>query len=255
MATSRSGNPWIIFPKPNPSARLRLFCFPYAGGGASLFRAWADALPAQIEICAIQPPGREGRFSEALFTDLPPLVAALDAAIAPFLGPLPFAFFGHSLGAITSFELTRTLRQRNGPLPAYLFVSAHRAPQLPDRHPPFHTLPEAQFVQELRRLNGIPSDVADNADLMEVMVPLLRADVGMAETYAYHDQPPLPCAISAFGGVLDADVTRDDIAAWGAQTTATFLPRMLPGDHFFIAQQRILLFQAMLHDLQAAHLL
>ncbi len=255
MATSRDGNPWITFPKPNPQARLRLFCFPYAGGGASLFRAWADELPPQIEVCAIQPPGRESRFSEPRFTSLPPYVAALDAAIAPFLGARPFAFFGHSLGAIANFELTRTLRRRGGPLPSYLFVSAHRAPQLPQPHEQLHTLPDAQFIQELGTLNGIPTGVAGNAELMEVMVPLLRADVGIAETYAYTDEPPLPVPIAAFGGVMDAEVSRDDMAAWRAQTAANFSVRMLPGDHFFFSQQRTLLFQAMLTDLQTAKLL
>src|SRR6185437_2646257 len=186
---------------------------PYAGGGASLFRTWPEELPPQIEICAIQPPGRESRFREPRFTSLPPLVEALDAAIDPFLQTMPFAFFGHSLGAITSFELTRTLRRRNGPMPSHLFASAHRAPQLAPRHLHLHDLPDDLFMQGLQTLKGIPAGVAENADLMEIMMPLLRADFGIAETYAYTPDAPLPTAISAFGGVMDEEVPRDDMAA------------------------------------------
>ena len=255
MTNSRDTNPWITVPKPNLGARLRLFCFPYAGGGASLFRGWPDELPPQVEICAIQPPGRESRFTEPRFTRLPPLISALEEAITPYLASKPFAFFGHSLGALAIFELTRALRRRGGPLPARLFVSAHRAPQLPERHQQFHTLSDADFVAGMRTLNGIPTSVAENADLMEVMIPLLRADVELAETYAYTPEPPLPCAISAFGGVLDEEVSRDDMAAWREQTAADFAVRMLPGDHFYLTKQRALLFQAVLYDLQTARLL
>jgi medium-chain acyl-[acyl-carrier-protein] hydrolase len=255
MATSRDGNPWVVIPKPNPQARLRLFCFPYAGGGASLFRPWAEEMPPLVEICAIQPPGRESRFSEPRFTSLAPLVAALDAALDPLLRPMPFAFFGHSLGAIASFELARALRRRQGPLPAYLFVSAHRAPQLPPRHTDFHDLTDEQFITRLGELNGIPAGVAENADLMEVMLPLLRADVGIAETYVATAEPPLPIPIAAFGGVMDAEVSRDDLTPWKEQTSAAFSVRMLPGDHFFFAKQRMMLYSALLADLRAAQLL
>ena len=248
MATSRDYSVWVTCPKPNPQARLRLFCFPYAGGGASLFRQWADDMPADIEICPIQPPGRESRFSEPRFTHVPALVEALGPAITPFL-TLPFAFFGHSLGAATSFELARYLRRHGSPMPQHLFVSAHRAPQLVDQHLPIHTLPDAIFLEELQRLNGIPSEVAAEADLMELMLPLLRADLSLAETYTYSEDAPLSCPISAFGGLADEGVSRDDMAAWQQQTTNSFTLHMLPGDHFFFAKNRFELIKAIMQDL------
>lgn len=250
MATSRDIHPWIVFPKPNPQARLRLFCFPYAGGGASIFRAWADELPKQIEICAIQPPGRENRFSEPRFTQLPALVAALDTAVDPFLQEMPFAFFGHSLGALTSFELTRVLRRRQGPLPSQMLVAAHRAPQLPDRNLRFHNLSDDIFMRELRRLNGTPADVANNADLMEVVMPLLRADFGIAESYHYEEEAPLPVPISAFGGIQDEDVNEMEMAAWRTQSSGAFNLHMLSGDHFFLSTNRPALLQSLTQDLR-----
>jgi medium-chain acyl-[acyl-carrier-protein] hydrolase len=251
MAISRDYNAWVTRPRPTAQAQMRLFCFPYAGGGASLFRTWPEELPDLIEICAIQPPGRESRFAEPRFTRLPPLVEALGEALAPYLDK-PFAFFGHSLGAITCFEVARWLRRQGLAQPAQLFVSAHRAPQLPDRHSAIHELPDAIFINEIGHLNGMPAEVVAEADLMELMMPLLRADFGLAETYTYTPEPPLPGAISAFGGVADEGISRDDLAAWVAQTTAHFVLRMLPGDHFFFLKQRALLFQAMLHDLHAS---
>jgi len=236
-------SPWIMCFKPNPQARLRLFCFPYAGGGASLFRPWSDLLPTSIEICAIQPPGRENRFREARFTHLPELVTALDTAIDPWVQSLPFAFFGHSLGALTSFELTRTLYRRHGPMPMHLMVASHRAPQLPERHLRLSDLPDAIFLQELRRLNGTANDVAENSDLMEVLMPLLRADFAVAESYTYQQETPLPCPIAAIGGSADADVGKEELAAWQTETTGPFSLHLLEGDHFFLTTHRSALFQ------------
>lgn len=251
MATSQDYSTWITCPKPNPRARLRLFCFPYAGGGASLYRTWPENMPSEIEICPIQPPGREQRFSEPRFTRMEPLVEALGEAIAPFLTP-PFAFFGHSLGAIVSFELARYLRRQRRPLPDHLFVSAHRAPQLPDRHVPIHELPDHAFIKELSLLNGMPDEVIANTDLLELMSPLLRADFGIAEMYTYIEGAPLSCSISAFGGLQDKGISKDDMDAWKQQTSAAFTLRMLPGDHFFFAKDQLSLIRAIVQDLQRA---
>src|SRR3954447_1958571 len=124
-------NVWLPYTEPSQQARLRLFCFPYAGGAASIFRSWADDLPPEIEVCPIQLPGREGRFREAPFTRLAPLVDALTLALLPHLN-VPYALFGHSLGALISFELVRRLQRQNVARPAHLFVSGHNAPQIAD---------------------------------------------------------------------------------------------------------------------------
>lgn len=230
---------WIAFRKPCPEARLRLFCFPYAGAGALIFRTWPDGFPADVEVCSIQLPGRGTRLMERPFTQLSSLVEALAEALVPLLDK-PFAFFGHSLGALVSFELARRIRGQYGVHPVRLFVSAGRAPQIPNRDAPLHTLPETEFLAELRRLNGTPGELLDHKELMEIMLPVLRADFAMFETYVYSTGAPLNCPISAFGGLQDRRVSKSDLEAWRIQTGVSFSLRMLPGDHFFLTQPLLL---------------
>jgi len=241
---------WITFRKPNPQARLRLFCFPYAGTGASIFRTWPDGLPADVEVCPVQCPGRGTRLTETPFTQLSPLVQALAQALVPLLDK-PFAFFGHSLGALVAFELARRLRRQSGVQPARLFVSADRAPQIPPRDRPIHALPEREFLLELRRLNGVPGKVLENAELMEIMLPVLRADFAVYETYVYSTEPPLDCFISSFGGLQDHRVSRGDLEAWRDQTSVSFSLRMFPGDHFFLNTTQPLLLQVLSQELRS----
>jgi medium-chain acyl-[acyl-carrier-protein] hydrolase len=232
MTTITAFDSWIACRKPNPQARLRLFCFPYAGIGASIFRTWSDGLPADVEVCPVQFPGRGTRLMEAPFTQLSPLVQALAQTLVPLLDK-PFAFFGHSLGALVGFELARQLRRQSGVQPVRLFVSADRAPQIPHRERPIHALPEGEFLVELRRLNGIPGKVLEEAELMQIMLPVLRADFAVYETYVHSTEPPLNCPISTFGGLQDHRVSRGDLEAWRDQTSGSFSLRMFPGDHFF----------------------
>ena len=237
--TAAAFDSWIPFRKPVPEARLRLFCFPYAGAGALIFRNWSDGLPADVEVCPVQLPGRGTRLMEHPSTLLSPLVEALAQALVPLLDR-PVAFFGHSLGALVSFELARRVRRRYGVHPVRLFVSAGRAPQIPPRGPLIHNLPEKEFLAELRRLNGTPSELLNNEELMEIMLPLLRADFAVYETYVYSTEPPLNCPISAFGGLQDHRVNGTDLEAWRAQTSVSFSLRMFPGDHFFLNQPLLL---------------
>ena len=222
-----------------PEARLRLFCFPYAGAGASIFRTWPDGLPSDIEVCPVQLPGHGTRLMERPFTQVSPLVQALAQALIP-LADRPFAFFGHSLGALICFELGRQMRRQYGVHPLRLFVSAARAPQIPLPGPPIHALPENEFLAQLRRLNGTPEELLANQELMEIMAPVLRADFALYETYEYSTEPPLNCPITAFGGLDDRKVGDGDLEAWRTQTSATFSRRMLPGDHFFMKHPALL---------------
>ncbi len=249
MTTATAFDSWIAFRKPNPQARLRLFCFPYAGTGASIFRTLSDGLPADVEVCPIQFPGRGTRLMETPFTQLSPLIQALAQAMVPLLDK-PFAFFGHSLGALVGFELARQLRRQSGVQPVRLFVSADRAPQIPHRDRPIHALPEAEFLGELRRLNGIPREVLEEAELMQIMLPVLRADFAVYENYVYSSEPPLPCPISTFGGLQDHRVSRGDLEAWRDQTSGSFSLRMFPGDHFFLRTTQPLLLQVLSQELR-----
>lgn len=248
MTTAQTFKSWVICPKPNAQAKLRLFCFHYAGGGAWNFRNWADSLPSSIEVCSIELPGRGFRLMETAFTSLDPLVEAIAYAILPILDK-PFAFFGHSMGGLVSFELTRLLCRNYGLNPVHLFVSAHRAPQLPNPDLPIHNLPESAFLDELRHLEGTPQAVLENAELMRLLLPTLRADFTVVETYTYAAEPPLNCPITAFGGLQDQEVSYDELNAWQDQTNAAFSLQMLPGNHFFVHSAQSLLLKLLSQNL------
>ena len=239
---------WVHCAKPNPTARFRLFCFPYAGGGASIYHTWPEHVPAEIEVCPVQLPGRESRLRTPPFTQLSPLLQRLAQVLRPYL-QMPFAFFGHSMGALISFELARQLRRQHDPGPVCLFVSAHRAPQIPAPKPPIHQLPTTEFVGELRRLNGTSEAVLQDAELLQLMLPTLRADFAICETYTYTTEEPLDCPIIAFAGLEDCEVSRDDLAAWRDQTQSSFKMRMVPGNHFFLHSARTPLVRAVSQDL------
>lgn len=239
---------WIARPLPQPQARLRLFCFPYAGGGASIFRSWPDKLPASVEVCAVQLPGRGPRMMETPFSRMPPLVATLTDELLPLFDK-PFALFGHSLGALISFELARRLHNAHGLAPLHLFVSGSYAPQMPSREPPVHDLPEAEFINALHVLNGTPKEVLENEELMQLVIPILRADFAVCETYVYQQGSILSCPITAFGGLQDRRIFRSDLDAWRSETLASFSLQMLPGDHFFLHTAESLLLQLLSAEL------
>jgi medium-chain acyl-[acyl-carrier-protein] hydrolase len=229
--------PWIQYWQRRPKARVRLFCFPYAGGGASIFRNWSKHLPAEIEVCPVQLPGRESRLSDAPFSQIYPLVDSLAAALLPYLD-VPYALFGHSMGSIISFEFARYLQRIEHQNPLHLFVSGHRAPQLPDPDPPMHHLPEPEFIEELRRLQGTPEEVLRNKELLRLLLPLLRADFSLCEMYLYQQEKPLSCPVTAFGGLQDEDVSRDSLALWREQTRGAFKLRFFMGGHFFLEKEQ-----------------
>lgn len=241
-------NLWFSCPRPNPQARLRLFCFPYAGGTSAIYRAWPEGLPASVEVLTAQLPGRVHRLKEPPFSNLISLVEAIAAAIPPYLDK-PFAFFGHSMGALISFELARHLRRTRQLEPVQLFLSGRSASQLPPNTPSLHDLPEPEFIKELRALNGTPAEVLEHPELMHLMTPLLRADFSVVGTYKYEPESPLNCPITAFGGLEDRKVSRDRLDQWREQTSGAFTLRMLPGDHFFINSGRSLLLRLLSQDL------
>ena len=227
-------NTWFHCRKPNPHARLRLLCFPYAGGGVSVFRAWPDLLPSEIEVWAIQLPARDGRMREPIPDDLQMLAFGVANGLGPLLDA-PFACFGHSMGALLAFEFTREIRRRGQMGPTHLFVSARRAPQLARTETPLHTLPEEPFIEMLRqRYNGIPAAILAEPELLKLFLPMLRADFKMIEMYQYREDVPLDCPIIAFGGAQDELARHDDLAAWQAQTHSSFKMQMFQGGHFFL---------------------
>jgi medium-chain acyl-[acyl-carrier-protein] hydrolase len=245
--TNLDSTPWLLCPNPRPKAQLRLFCFPYAGAGASVFRPWAMAAPPEIEVYGVQLPGRESRFKEPLFTQIAPLIDPIITNLRARLDQ-PFAFFGHSVGALIGFEVTRRLQQRSLPMPQRLFVSARQAPQLllPDQ--PLHCLSTANLKEKLLHYGGTPPAILQNDEWMELFLPILRADLALNETYRYTAAAPLNCPISAFGGLQDRQVSVDSVEAWAEQTTQSFNLRLLSGGHFFLKAETPAILQAIQED-------
>jgi medium-chain acyl-[acyl-carrier-protein] hydrolase len=225
---------WILPLRSNPRGRS-LFCFPYAGGSAAVFRTWAAGLP-QVDVRPVQLPGRGGRLRETPFTRIRELAAAACDGLLPHLGE-PFAFFGHSFGGLVAFEVARELRRRGGPEPFHMFVSARRGPRSPDPAVPLHRLPDARFLEEVQgRYGAIPQAILQEPELLALLLPTLRADLEAVETYAYVAEPPLRVPISAFGAVHDPWATRDDLAAWQHETDEAFSLTRFPGGHFYLEE-------------------
>lgn len=241
---------WLICPRPNPRARLRLFCFPYAGGGTAIYRAWPSQLPANVETWLIQLPGRETRYREAPHTVMPTLVRDLTEAILPCLDR-PFAFFGHSMGALIAFELARYLSGKHGIGPERLFVSGRGGPQFSGNCPRMHQMPDADLCDELRRMNGTPTEILDNDEMMRLFLPVLRADFTLVETYTCVPGPLLNCPIWAFGGDADDVWPSDRLDGWRAFTRTGFHKQLFPGNHFFLNSARAKLLQTLSQKLTA----
>lgn len=234
---------------PLPNARFRLFCFPYAGAGASVFRTWHTYFPDDIEVYAIQLPGRESAIKQIPFTCLNNLSETLCQVLLPFLD-LPFFFFGHSMGALVSFETARQLRRQNLPMPEHLLVGGRYAPQHKTLASPIHQLPDDEFIKAIQRYDCLNKEILDNPGIREVFLPILRADFCLLENYQYRAEAPLLCPISAFGGTYDQTTTRENLQAWDVQTRSKMTLHMFPGNHFFIQTLQKDFLQAVVGDIR-----
>ena len=225
---------WIKCPHPLPNASMRIICVPYAGGGASVFRHWHKAISDDVEICSVQLPGRENRFLEPAIDRIQPLIDELFWAILPLINDKPYALFGHSLGALICFELTRKVRSKGLAHPSHLFVSAREAPQLTPTRPPIHNLPEDKFIEAIESYGGTPESVLKSPELRPILLTLLRADLAINETYDYTHDLPFDIPISAFAGLQDPLIKLDSVDSWKAQTSGAFQLRIVQGNHFFM---------------------
>ena len=212
---------------------MRLFCLPHAGGGVTAYRSWNTGLPASVEICPVMLPGRESRLSEPLYTQMSTLVEAMDQELRPWLD-IPYAVFGHSMGALLAFEWVRNLQRDGQKLPVWLFLSGRGAPDIPTGAKQLHLLSDNEFVAELTRLyDGLQDEFLENGELMQMFMPILRADVEVVESYRFREGEPLDCPITVFSGKQDTSVSWDRQQAWMRHTRRQFSMQILPGGHFY----------------------
>ena len=218
--------------------RRRIFCFPYAGAGAAIFRTWADLLPSDIELCVPVLPGRDARINEAPIARMAPLIQSIIGQIVPGL-TLPYAIFGHSMGAFVAFDLAHEIARLGLRAPSHLFMSAQRGPRLPCAETPIFDLPDDRFLAGvIARYDSIPKAVRAQPDFMKVLLRILRADFTLVEDYQYRASAGLTCPITVFGGVDDSRITTAELQAWSEETSGRFTLRRLPGGHFFIDSAR-----------------
>lgn len=246
MNSSKSS--WLLH-RLKPNARMRLFCVPYAGGGASVYRSWTGGFPHEIEVCCIQLPGRENRLAEPLFTRMEPLVEAMAEALAPALDR-PFALFGHSMGGLIAYELAGLLQRRYRMTPNHLFVSACRAPEMPDPIQ-WHVLGDQELMAELRQVPGFPAEVLEHPELMQVLLPIIRADSAVTETYVYREAEPLRFPLTVFASEQDEVIPMATIEPWRKYTRAAFDLKMVDGHHLFIQQQAPQMIRVILEKLRS----
>jgi medium-chain acyl-[acyl-carrier-protein] hydrolase len=236
-------DPWLP-DRRDACGGVRLFCFPYAGGSYGIYSSWQRRFPRNIEVCAVELPGRVSRAHEAPVDRLEPLVDALLRALARHWDG-PFAFFGYSMGALIAFELARRLMRAQLRAPIHLFVAACPAPQLATERVHWSRFSDGELLTELqRRYRPLPSEVLADPGLMSVILPMLRADLQLSDEYRCTPGSPLRCPLTAFGGTHDSAVTPAELAAWAENTSGTFDLQQFEGDHFFLETQRDSLLRA-----------
>jgi len=226
--------PCLEFNNPRPHAAVRLLCLPYAGAGASAYRAWPGRMPEALGVCAVQPPGRETRLDEPLRGRLDDLTEDLCAALLPYLDR-PFAVFGHSLGALVGYEFIRRLDREYGKRPVHFFASGFRAPHSAPTREALYRLSDAELMTYLSRLNGIPQVVLDEPELAKAMLRVTRADLEVVDTYRFDAAlGRLQCPITVFGGTSDPTVSEERLRAWSELGDGPFRIRLFAGDHFYL---------------------
>ncbi|WP_437612221.1 thioesterase domain-containing protein [Sorangium sp. So ce834] len=227
-------NPWLSHWTARTDAKLRLFCFPYAGAGGAIYRDWAKSLPAHIDVCPIEPPGRFARSKEKQPRSMSEFIDGIERGLDDMLD-LPFACFGYSLGALMAFEWARSLRRRRGIEPTCMVVAASRAPHVPARLPPISHLPASEFLRRVQqRYGAFDRVIQEDPELLQLVGKIMQVDLEVLERYECGGEAPFTCPFTAIGGTDDPGAKREDLDAWGSHTVGGCDVRMVDGDHFFI---------------------
>ena len=242
---------WFSIPVQTGAPRVRLICLPHAGGGVAVFHPWKKELPEEIELVAVQLPGRDARYHEALRTDLDEMVNELAEAVTAAPPASRLAIFGHSMGGLLALELARALGKRQLP-PDLLIVSGRAAPRLQVGQDDYlHSLPDAELVDRLCvRYGGMPAVLLADPALMAIYLPILRADLKLVETYRHVADPVQHWPLVVYGGADDHGITRVALQQWERQTSGPFSMHVLPGDHFFYQNRRAEFLPRLVEDIR-----
>ncbi len=236
--TAQIGGAWAIREGSSTDAAIRVFCLPSAGGSAAAYRGWAGAAP-RLDVVAVELPGHGRRITEPPVATMAGLVRAVAHGIGPLLHDLPYVLFGHSMGGLVAFELARELRRRRLPLPKHVVVSAVAAPTAhPGSGRGRREWSDGELIEEMRRLGGTPEALLREPELLDLLLPILRADLTLCAHHRFVDEPALPCPITALGGRDDPTVAPDALFSWARHTTAGFARIVVPGGHFYLDAQR-----------------
>lgn len=219
--------------------KIKLFCFPFAGGSAAVFNRWRTLLDKSVEFIPVELAGRGRRIREPMYNSIEEAVDDVFKIISPQIENTPFSFYGHSMGSVIAFELSYRLRENNLSEPVHLFFSGRGAPHMPDDHKKkYHLMAEDEFKEEMIKLGGTAKEFFEHPELLEVFLPLLRNDLKVNESYVYREKPgKLPCSITILNGEKDEDVTMDEVNEWKIHTGHTCTIHNFPGDHFFINEE------------------
>lgn len=229
----QTNSKWFNFIKRPKNPKLTIVCFPFAGGDASFYQNWATEIKADVQIISIQFPGRANRFLETPYKDLNNLIDELTKDWGYFI-KTPYVLFGHSLGGLTIYELTRILNENNQLRPLHLFISGCKAPHLL-KNKERYLLPKQAFIEMIKELDGTPKEIVENQELMDLLVPMLRADFQLIETYTYLEkQKQLSLPITLMGGTEDPEVGMEDLEAWKSVIEGPCKLQLFQGGHFFL---------------------
>lgn len=230
-------NHWLATPRdarPAVSPALKLYCFPYAGGGARSYDGWQAMLDPLVQMATVELPGRGRNLARKPLESLMAIVEQLATVVLADAGRTPFAFYGHSMGALIAFELSRLLHARQAHMPVKLLVSGCSAPSV-ERTGKLHLMGDNELIERLRQYNGTPPEVLAHRELMELMLPIIRADFAVVETFRYRPSPELPIPIAALAGTGDGNLsTFED---WTKESRVCKI-HWFEGDHFFIKKHR-----------------
>lgn len=227
------GSPLIYIPRPSANAKIRLVCFPYAGGGSAIYTPWIDKLPQEVELALIQLPGRGARFGQQPYQTINTMVED----VVEELGKLPpknLFFYGHSMGARVAYEVTLMLHREKCPLPIHIVAAGSMAPRIPRKAKNSYNLTDNEFIEHLMELKGTPEEVLANRDLMELLLPTLRADFKIVETYINNSTVVIPTKLSVFAGKQDLTVELAELEPWFDVFQENDGISWFAGGHFFI---------------------